>query len=57
MMHPGTQFLPETGRGTMRSMVEGHRRSRLTSLYPAMRHVPLHHPCGMVPLPVPGRNR
>ncbi len=40
----------------MRSMMEGHQQ-----LFPSPRrsehlHVPLHHPCGLVPLPGSGRN-
>ncbi len=46
------KILPETGRGTMRSMVEGARR---LAHFPA--DGPLHHAaCGVaVPLSVPGR--
>ena len=42
-------FLPETGRGTMRSMVEGHAPSRATPLGSVMGRVPLHHPAGGPP--------
>ncbi len=40
----------------MRSMVEGYGQVVLTYRRQDHSHVPLHHPCGMVPLPVPGRN-
>ncbi|MDB5692213.1 MAG: hypothetical protein JWO81_1276 [Alphaproteobacteria bacterium] len=43
-MSTGELFLPGTGRGTMRSMVEGARRSTLAAL------TPLHPtPCGPPP--------
>jgi hypothetical protein len=46
------KFLPGTGRGTMRSMVEGARASMLAAL------APLHHRLSAaVPLPVPGRSQ
>jgi competence protein ComGC len=46
-----TAILPETGRGTIRRMVEGQVRRYETS---RNNRVPLHH--FVVPLPVPGRN-
>jgi hypothetical protein len=39
----------------MRSMVEGYGQVVLPSQQQDHSRVPLHHPCGMVPLPVPGR--
>jgi hypothetical protein len=47
-----SQSLPVTGRGTMRSMVEGQARRSASS------RVPLHPAASgvAVPLPVPGRN-
>ncbi|AOF97694.1 hypothetical protein BSY17_299 [Sphingobium sp. RAC03] len=44
-------ILPGTGRGTMRSMVEGAGRGRC-----AWGNPPPPRPSGAVPLPVPGRN-
>ncbi len=45
------KLLPGTGRGTMRSMVEGAHASMLAAL------APLHHRLtAAVPLPVPGRS-
>jgi hypothetical protein len=38
-----TQILPGTGRGTMRSMVEGHGRSRVSFEGQDILRVPLHH--------------
>jgi hypothetical protein len=46
------KFLPETGRGTMRSMVEGHPRVLMTSQIRICPSTTLR----VVPLPVPGRN-
>ena len=46
-------ILPEMGRGTMRSMVEGRVPRNRTSAGRDMGLVPLHH--FVVPLPVPGR--
>jgi hypothetical protein len=40
----------------MRSMVEGHRQLPLLPRRTEHPHVPLHHPCGLVPLPGSGRN-
>jgi hypothetical protein len=38
-----SQFLPGTGRGTVRSMVEGYGRSRVWSMGRDVLHLPLHH--------------
>ena len=38
-----TQFLPGTGRGTARSVVEGHASSGVTIMGQGFWHVPLHH--------------
>ena len=47
------QILPETGRGTMQSMVEGHPRNRVTSQGRVMGPVSLH-PLRWSPSPVRG---
>jgi len=43
------KFLPQWGRGTMRSMVEGHAPDRLSLKVSATPPVPLHHPAGGPP--------
>ena len=42
-MKADLKILPETGRGTIRRMVEGHPRHGATSRRPVTRPVPLHH--------------
>jgi hypothetical protein len=46
-MSGAAPFLPGTGRGTMRSMVEGHLPVALP-----LWNVPLHHPAGGPPPPL-----
>jgi hypothetical protein len=48
-MKTGPKFLPRMGRGTMRSMVEGHPRITRGRVLPK---VPLHHPAGGHPPPL-----
>jgi hypothetical protein len=50
------EVLHGTGRGTMRSMVEGHPRARATSRGYVTPLVPRHPRFAAVPLPVSGRN-
>lgn len=51
-----TKFLPQRGRGTIGTMVEGHVRGRAPSRGCVTPPVPHHPRFAAVPLPVAGRN-
>ena len=53
-MRNASPYLPGTGRGTIRRMVEGSRVLNF-ALRVTASSLPLHHRVAAVPLPVPGR--